>query len=302
MRGDPAVGVILDALAASSYAEADQCIAEVLGSKATSQERDDWDLARSQAKLTPVTGGVRINAELALRVRKTVYRELRFFGEDDHVDTSEYSEIDTDAAWILAGHRGEFMFDGRTSLSLAELMLDGLASLNVETAEALGSYSGLKLSLCGLTSLSADVAAALSGIKYALALNGLKGLSVEVARALAEHKGSLHLNGLTDISVEVAEALARYDGRELSLGGLKSISVEVAAALAMHKGGRLGLNGLTDVSAEVATALSGHNGFIYIRGLTTVSVEVAAVLFRNNKVRLPVRFLHLRKVDSTPGA
>lgn len=55
MRGDPALGKILDALAAHRYTEADQCIAELLSSGVRLAEWKDPEVALLEAELTRVT-------------------------------------------------------------------------------------------------------------------------------------------------------------------------------------------------------------------------------------------------------
>jgi hypothetical protein len=277
MRGDPCVAGILDAVAASCYPEVDRLTANALGSGLSLEDWIDQKFTLQQSKLMPANEGLRLDAELALRVRNHNPREPRYFGEEYFdVDTRKYSDIDADAAWILAEHREDFL-------------LDGLTDLSPEVAEAIGSYEGGCLSLCGLRSLSAGVAAALSGNKSRLILDGLKELSVEAAKALARHKGALQLNGLTDLSVGAAKALARHKG-SLQLNGLTTVSIEAAEALVRSSRKDLCLNGLTKVSIEVATALAGCTGFLLLSGLTDISVDAADVLLRNRRIRIPVRF------------
>lgn len=68
------------------------------------------------------------------------------------------------------------------------------------------------LSLGGLRTLPADVAAALAVHTGPLLLDGLQTLSEETARALAAHAGELSLAGLTSLSPEARTALEEHDG------------------------------------------------------------------------------------------
>jgi hypothetical protein len=78
------------------------------------------------------------------------------------------------------------------------LPLDGLKSLDAETAKALAGYGKGPLLLNRLTALDTDTANALAECKgQSLYLNGLTNLSLPAAKALANLKGFLILDGLT---------------------------------------------------------------------------------------------------------
>ena len=118
------------------------------------------------------------------------------------------------------------------------LPLNGLKSLNAETARALTGYDRLNgpLLLAGLTTLDADT-----------------------AKSLAEFKGGfLNLGGLTALDAEAAKALAaapRWDGQLPGLTALDSPdSVAVATALATRKG-PLWLPNLEKISPKTLSAL-----------------------------------------------
>ena len=75
MRGDPAVGEILDPLAAHRYTEADQCIAELLSSGVRLAEWKDPEVALLEAELTRVTAEL---ADLETEQAELEHRMARF--------------------------------------------------------------------------------------------------------------------------------------------------------------------------------------------------------------------------------
>ena len=116
------------------------------------------------------------------------------------------------------------------------------------------------LPLNGLKSLDADTAKALGEFKgQSLKLNGLTTLDVATATALAERtRGGLYLNGLTTLDAATAKAIA---GSPAWNGDLSSIvafespdSVEIAATLAKRKG-PLRLPNLKKLSSKTLTTL-----------------------------------------------
>jgi len=108
----------------------------------------------------------------------------------------------------------EFKGFGRTPLQKC-LPLNGLKSLDAETAKALAEYKS-HLLLNGLTTLSVDAAKPLEEHKIGwLSLDGLTTLSDEVAKALVKHKGVFLLNGLTTLSGETALTLTQLRSLEV---------------------------------------------------------------------------------------
>jgi len=99
------------------------------------------------------------------------------------------------------------------------LYLNGLTSLDAETAKALAEFKGENLDLDGLTSLDAETAKVLAEFKGGtLYLSGLTSLDAEAAAALAEFKGEdLILRDLTSLDAETAKTLAEFKGRFLNL-------------------------------------------------------------------------------------
>lgn len=173
------------------------------------------------------------------------------------LDLSGIRELDPEVAVILGGYRGDLLLDGLTTLSVeaaAALASHGgaaggdvdphaIASRVAEAFEAgdldgdrlaaiIGEFGGHadmpRLSLGGLESLDADVAAALAGHLGALGLDGLQTLGTESAQALAGHVGPLSLAGLENVAAlppEAVEALTGHVGEII-------IPAEVLAAIA----------------------------------------------------------------------
>lgn len=139
------------------------------------------------------------------------------------------------------------------------LPLDGLKTIDAETAAALAAFAGTSLHLGGLPELPADCARALASFKGRyLLLDGLTTLPADTAAALAAFKGNaLHLDGLTALDAEAATALAAFAGLRIELDGLTTIDAETAAALARFDGASLHLGGLERIDADVADALAG---------------------------------------------
>lgn len=159
------------------------------------------------------------------------------------------------------------------------LSLNGLKSLDAETARALTRRNGLLL-LDGLTTLSGETAEALARHRHPLSLSGLTRLEADAAKALGQFKGNgMFLRGLNTIDAETAAALvqAHWDGM---LPGLTTLDADTARALAKYKG-NLNLSGLTTLEPDVAEALAEHNGqALCLDGLTTFSAETAKALAR----------------------
>ena len=117
------------------------------------------------------------------------------------------------------------------------------------------------LSLNGLTTLDADTAKALAEFKgTGLVLNGLTTLDADTAKALPQFKGKyLHLRGLTTLDADAAKALAlapTWDGALPSMLALDSPdSVAIAQALATRQG-PLSLPNLKKLSPKTLSILT----------------------------------------------
>jgi len=111
--------------------------------------------------------------------------------------------------------------------------------------------------LNGLTTLDADTAKALAEFKgWSLGLSGLTTLDAASAKRLVEFKGVLHLDGLTRFDADTVKALTEFKGQRLSLGRLTALSEEATKALTQQNGFSLSLHGLTTLDADTAKALA----------------------------------------------
>jgi len=157
-----------------------------------------------------------------------------------------------------------------------------IESLTVAQAEQLvATTQERKLQLGGLTSLSADVASALSAFEgTVLHLNGLKQISPETAGTLATARAKvLDLGGLAAPPVDVLAALRDFGGTGIILG-LEVLSPEQARLLATFKARRLRFTGTADLTVETATALATFSGdqLWFERAPTKLTPEVARAI------------------------
>jgi hypothetical protein len=177
-------------------------------------------------------------------------------------DTNQIERLTPEQAKKLAA---EFpgvwvVIDPSTTYMRRSLPLNGLNSLDAETATALAAYPEGPLLLDGLTTLDAATAKTLAQLKNeALSLNGLTTLDAATAKTLAEFKcETLSLNGLTTLDAATAKTLAALDTWNGNLSSIVAIespdSVEIAAALAKRKG-PLSLPNLKKISPKTLTAL-----------------------------------------------
>lgn len=127
---------------------------------------------------------------------------------------------------LLTATIAEQFCDDENSVSL-----NAFTEIEPEAASLLaGSYSDLHLD--GLTALEPDVARFLAGCEADLSLNGLRELSTDVAAALANHvQGALSCDGLTQITDEAARMLMRHPGY-VSLRGVSTLSQKTASLFA----------------------------------------------------------------------
>jgi hypothetical protein len=161
-------------------------------------------------------------------------------------DTNQIERLTPEQAKKLAA---EFpgvwvVIDPSTTYMRRSLPLNGLNSLDAETATALAAYPEGPLLLDGLTTLDAATTKALAEFKgSALWLNGLTTLDAATAKALAEFKGDyLHLDGVTKLDVDIAKILAEFKGSWLGLGGLTTL--DAATASTSPRRSRLSTNGM----------------------------------------------------------
>lgn len=158
------------------------------------------------------------------------------------------------------------------------LSLDGLTSIDVDTARALGEFDGHELHL-GLPKLTGDLAAVMADFKC----------------------GRLYFEKLTGIDAATAASLAAYRGRGLTLGGLEGLSVEAAQALAKFQGDDLILDGLTTLDAETAQTLAAFKGNVRLFGLTRLSIETARMVYERYPQKDLGRYIGITALD-TPDA
>ena len=173
------------------------------------------------------------------------------------------------------------------------LPLNGLKSLDAETARALAGYGKGPLVLSGLTTLDADTAKALAEFKgIRLDLSGLTTLDVCTAKALAEFRGQLHLNGLTTFDPDTFKALTELKGDLLPLNGLTTLSAETAKALAAAEkwdGRLLRINALDSPDAvAVAQALATRKGPLKLPNLKRLSPKTLTALIQKRDVEIPL--------------
>ena len=156
--------------------------------------------------------------------------------------------LDAETAAALAGYQGQ-------------LVLGGLTELVAATAKALTSGNAFEIYLHGLTALDAETAAALVKFKgQGLALGGLATLDPEGARVIATFPGGCLTLGLPKLGTEIARMLADYQGRCLALVGLTTLDEETAGRLAKFQGGSLSLEGLAVIDIPQAEALADYKG------------------------------------------
>ncbi len=195
-------------------------------------------LARSKAFSGSLPGLTTLSADAAAALgsfagNKSGGDKLNFLG---------LTTLDAEAARGLAAFRGN-------------LELDGLTEIDPETAAALATYAGPKLSLRGLKTLSAETAAELAKAKaWDGGLSSLRSLSDEAAAALAGFEGKGLLISGPPLSDRAVQPLAGFRGASLYLV-VPRLSDESVRALAAFKGDSLSLAGLVEPPATLAELL-----------------------------------------------
>ena len=160
--------------------------------------------------------------------------------------------------------------------------LGWLQELNVEVAEKLPPNLYC-LKLDQLKELSVDTAKALAKNKCNnLTLNGLTSLSEELADALSNYWGKLELNGITSLDKKTADALSCFAGESIHLGSVDEISEDALVALA-GVDADLDLCSLKSLSDKAAKALVAKKRSLDLSGLAEISEVVASILSQNRK-------------------
>jgi hypothetical protein len=223
--------------AAEAFAASNITYLELIGLKTLSAGTAKA-LARSKAFSGSLPGLTTLSADAAAALgtfagNKSGGDKLNLFG---------LMTLDAEAARGLAAFRGN-------------LELDGLTEIDPETAAALATYAGPKLSLRGLKSLSAETAKQLAKAKaWDGDLRSLREISDEAAAALAGFEGKgLTITGVP-LSDRAVQALAGFRGASLYLI-VPRLSDESVRALAAFKGESLSLAGLEQPPAELAGLL-----------------------------------------------
>ena len=175
-----------------------------------------------------------------------------------------------------------------------------LTFLIPEVAEALCKYTGDRIDLPHVKTISDEVAEKLSKCKSTLFLRGLTTLSDESARYFGKYKGGhLIFSRLYELSDKATEYLCEYRGglqfqgrtifsdkalgylskqhqsNSMHLYGVTSLSDEGAKNLAEHEGEILDLPGLATITDTAAELLSKRRGRLWLNGLTSLTDQVA---------------------------
>ncbi len=223
--------------AAEAFAASNITYLELIGLRTLSADTARI-LARSKAFTGSLPGLTELSADAAAALgafagNKSGGGTLNLFG---------LTSLDAEAARGLAAFRGN-------------LELDGLTEFAPETAAALATYAGPKLSLRGLKSLSGETAAELAKVKsWNGMLSSLRSLSDEAAATLAGFEGKgLFISGVP-LSDRAVQALAGFRGESLYLF-VPQLSDESVRALRDFKGDSLSLAGLQEPPAELARLL-----------------------------------------------
>lgn len=180
------------------------------------------------------------------------------------------------------------------------LMLNGLQSLDAETAAVLATYARGPLFLDGLTELDTEAARALQGFQggpndrvsfgRGISLAGLTTLSKEAAEALAEFPGDALNLGVVTLSDEAFNALMNTKSRRLYLPRLASLPPGAVPAIRKFGGTSLSVTGLEVLSSEQAAALASlsYKWSGRLPKLTNLSLESAQTLAGFNGTRLEI--------------
>lgn len=200
---------------------------------------------------------------------------------------------DTNAIHTLTKAQAELLAERTCQLSL-----DGLTSLDAETAKALAEFRGngaAGLSLGGFTTLDADTAKAIAQFKADfLSLGGLTSLDAETAKNLAGFRGrhGLVLNGLTKLDADTAKAIAQFKSGALYLGGLTTLDADTAKALAANEkwDGRLSAITAFDApdSVAIAQVLATRKGPLSLPNLKKISPMTLTALIQKEDVEIPL--------------
>jgi len=239
---------------------------------------------------------------------------------DNPIDLKKYTKIKPDVAECLCGE-ADLDLSGLKEFAPAlaaafskhqgKLILDGLKTLNQETALALKEHFKGTLQFGGMTEIADDVAQILSEresgegsskcwsrvilpkiLKYQdtpghialftrLALDSgaydfdVSELTEKQASILAQRKKPLFCLSLKRINPEIAKALSKSD-KKIFLPGINEVSLQTAEAFAEHTG-ELDLCNLDHVGDELAKEFAKHKGLIKVGGLKSMPDSVGYI-------------------------
>ncbi len=222
--------------------------------------------------------------------------ELRLNGLTSLTDVSARFLGESDKILLLNGLKELTLgvAQGLSKSSSIRMELNGLKSMSREVAACFGTNRKLRiLALNGITQISDEAMAELSGFGGWLSFGRLRQISERAAISLAGHGSSLHLTGLKELPDNIAAILSKHRGGHLVLTGVRSLS-EIAAGHLSQYQGYLGLSGLEHLSIEVAAKLKLHRGELGLSGLTTLSIEAARILAQRTE---RVSLLSLRDIS-----
>jgi ankyrin repeat protein/tetratricopeptide (TPR) repeat protein len=165
-----------------------------------------------------------------------------------------------------------------------DVHLDSITDISTELAKCIKyNLDGGSLVLGGLTTVSDEVAAALSQANGTIVLSALEKLTncpghIALVKSYISRLDGADFSSVTKIDDEVLKLFAGFKGETIRLDGLSTISNECMEVLGSCSVGTLGLDGLTSLSLEQATSLQQYAGVLWLDGLTQLDSSVAAAL------------------------
>lgn len=168
----------------------------------------------------------------------------------------------------------------------ALLVFPSLRTLSAEAARALARHDGIGIVIGGLTSLPADVAAALAETRSmrGLLFPDLERLDSRPLAARLARQDHVFLPKVAALDPDQAASLQGSVGGELALPGLRELPVEVARRIAGAGFYWLRLGAAASLSPDAAAALAGHGGRLTFTGPVPFSAAAAAELAKHRNV------------------
>lgn len=185
----------------------------------------------------------------------------------DYFELTGVHQLDNAFASNLAN------FSGR------KILLNDLQTLSENHAKLIADFPG-HIELNGLIHIDSGTAKKLTKHKRILRLNGLKEISNSTAKVFREFEGFLGLNGLETISSDAFEHLLSFKNK-LSLNGLKTLP-DGFQGIEKPQNRHLKLNGLREITKEGARELAKTGGSLELDGLKNASKKALFNLFMHN--------------------